>query len=168
MHSVDALAQVSAVALLERHNTEWIVVFTNFLSQQRHLNVNGCDGCTFPVVARKSVAVRLVALHAQRLLNVHREQLIDARFRPIDRAIVRRTSSACLDFVLVLSSVRWKRNRKSKEIGKLSPGWIDILLHVIEVLDERFLRHRTLAYFKLRCGIILNVVHTPAGREKSV
>lgn len=100
---VDAFTQVATVALLERYDAEWIVVFANFLPKQRHLNVNRRDWCPFPIVSRESEAVRLIALHAQRLLNVHRIQFVDSWFGPIDRTIVHRTSSICFDLLLMLS-----------------------------------------------------------------
>lgn len=55
--SVDTLAQVAAVALLQRHHAKRIVVFAGLEAPQRHLDGRLRDGRPLPFVARKAIAV---------------------------------------------------------------------------------------------------------------
>lgn len=69
--------------------------------RQGKLNGNFGYWRSFPLEAFKAMSVGAIALHAQRLVCVHREQLVNVRESPLDGSVVGKSPSPHVDSLMV-------------------------------------------------------------------
>lgn len=92
---------------------------------------------TFPFKSLKFMTIRLIALHAEWLIRIHCEELIDMWQCPINRFVVVRSSLFKVNLLMVLTAIKY-----SAKIF-IFHWYSNSLLHELKIVSECLLWHST-------------------------
>lgn len=115
---VNAFAKEIALALLQRLQPERIVVGAE-LAMNGYFDLHRRRWHTLPVASIKALSIGFVALHAKRLLDVHRIELVNAGLCPLDAVIIRRACAVQTYLVLMLRAGERKKERGKEREGEI-------------------------------------------------